>query len=144
MAKKFSAVDPSSSAERTIRELATLPVERWELRRHANVLFHLFPNTLVLVEPDHAAVLHLWPQGPAATLLTAYMLVPEPPATDKARAYWQANDQILMNAVAEDFAMGESIQRGLAAGANTDVVFGAFEHALTHFHAQIDALAARE
>jgi phenylpropionate dioxygenase-like ring-hydroxylating dioxygenase large terminal subunit len=124
--------------KRTIRELAALPEHAWQLRKHANVLFHVFPNTLVLVEPDHAAVLHLWPTGPGSCLLTSYMLVPEEPTTDKARAYWDANDRILMNAIGEDFAMGESIQRGLASGANTDVVFGAFEHALAHFHAQID------
>jgi hypothetical protein len=34
--------------------------------------------------------------------------------------------------------MGESIQRGLASGANHDVVFGAYEHALAHFHATVD------
>ncbi len=116
--------------KRTIREAG-------ELRRHANVLYHLFPNTLVLVEPDHAAVLHLWPLGAARTLLTSYTLVPEPPATDKARAYWDANNAILYNAVGEDFTLGESIQRGLASGANREVVFGAFEHGLAHFHAQI-------
>ena len=38
--------------------------------------------------------------------------------------------------------MGESIQRGLASGANRDVVFGAFEHALTHFHTQVARLAS--
>ena len=123
--------------KRSIRELATQPDRDWELRRHANILFHVFPNTFILVEPDHAAVLHLWPQGPAQTLLTSYMVVPEPPVTDKARAYWQANNDILMNAVDEDFAMGESIQRGLGSGANREVVFGSFEHALEHFHRQV-------
>jgi phenylpropionate dioxygenase-like ring-hydroxylating dioxygenase large terminal subunit len=127
--------------KRTIRELAAIPERDWRVRAHANVLFHLFPNTLVLVEPDHAAVLHLWPTGPGSCLMTSYMLVPEAPVTDKARAYWDANDQILMNAVGEDFAMGESIQSGLASGANREVVFGAFEHALAHFHAQIDQLS---
>lgn len=124
--------------KRTIRELATVPDSEWVLRRHANVLFHLFPNTLILVEPDHAAVLHLWPTGLGTTLLTSYTLIPEAPTTDKARAYWDANNAILYNAVGEDFAMGESIQSGFASGANREVVFGAFEHALAHFHGQID------
>jgi len=127
--------------KRSIRELATQPESSWSLREHANVLFHLFPNTLVLVEPDHAAVLHLWPLGPAKSVLTSYMLVPEAPTTDKARAYWDANNAVLMGAVEEDFVMGESIQLGLASGANRDVTFGAFEHALTHFHSQIERLA---
>jgi nitrite reductase/ring-hydroxylating ferredoxin subunit len=131
--------------KRSIKELATRPPEDWELRRHANVLYHLFPNTLILVEPDHAAVLTLWPAGPARTVLTSFTLVPEPPVTDKARAYWDANNAILYGATSEDFTMGESIQQGLASGANREVVFGAFEHALAHFHRQIEqhALPAR-
>ena len=128
--------------KRSIRELAGRPEAEWSLRPHANVLFHLFPNTLILVEPDHAAVLHIWPDGPARTVLTSYTLVPEPPATDKARAYWDANNAILYGAVDEDFAMGESIQRGLHAGANRELVFGAFEHALAHFHHQIELRTA--
>ncbi len=123
--------------KRTIRELATQPEETWSLREHANILFHLFPSTLILVEPDHSAVVHVFPDGPARARLETYMLVPEPPVTEKARAYWAANDAILHNAVAEDFAMGESIQRGVASGANESFVFGAFEHALAHFHAEI-------
>jgi phenylpropionate dioxygenase-like ring-hydroxylating dioxygenase large terminal subunit len=125
--------------KRSIKTLADRPESDWQLRTHANVLFHLFPNTLVLVEPDHAAVLHLWPQGPGHTLLTAYTLVPEPPVTEKARAYWDKNNAILYNAIDEDFALGESIQSGLSA--NDHVVFGAFEHALTHFHDQIAQLS---
>jgi phenylpropionate dioxygenase-like ring-hydroxylating dioxygenase large terminal subunit len=123
--------------KRSIRELPGQPEDTWELRRHANILYHLFPNTLVLVQPDHAAVVHVWPNGSERSLLTVYALVPEPPTTDKARAYWDANLAVLLGATAEDFDKGESIQRGLASGANREVVFGAFEHALAHFHRQI-------
>jgi phenylpropionate dioxygenase-like ring-hydroxylating dioxygenase large terminal subunit len=136
-------VDPSEPhlrnvfPKRSIRELAGRPESEWELRAHANVLFHLFPNTLVLVEPDHAAVLHLWPKGPAQTLLTAYTLVPEPPLTAKAQSYWDRNNAILYNAVGEDFAMGESIQRGLHSRPDAKFTFGAFEHALAYFHFQV-------
>ncbi|CAN5881983.1 hypothetical protein BH11MYX2_BH11MYX2_04370 [soil metagenome] len=124
--------------KRSIRALVGAPEETWSLRHHANVLYHLFPNTLVLVEPDHVAVLHLWPIDATRTHLQAYMLVPEPPVTEKAQRYWDANNAILHGATAEDFALGESIQRGLASGANSEVAFGAFEHALAHFHEQID------
>jgi phenylpropionate dioxygenase-like ring-hydroxylating dioxygenase large terminal subunit len=124
--------------KRSIRELAAVPDSEWVLRRHANVLYHLFPNTLILVEPDHAAILNLWPIDAGTTLLSAYTLVPEPVVTDKARAYWDANNAILYAAIEEDLTMGESIQRGLASGANREVVFGAFEHALAHFHRQVD------
>lgn len=107
------------------------------LREHANVLFHLFPNTLVLVQPDHSAVFHAWPDGPSRVRFTSYTAVPEAPMTDKARAYWDANNAILYGATDEDFALGESIQRGLSSGANDEVVFGAFEHALAHFHDEV-------
>ena len=68
--------------KRSIRELAAVPEGDWVLRRHANVLYHLFPNTLILVEPDHAAVLNLWPIDASTTELRAYTLVPDPVVTD--------------------------------------------------------------
>lgn len=122
---------------RTFRELAALPETQWDLRRHASLLFHVFPNTLVLVEPSHAAVLHMWPHGPARTLVTAYTLVAQPPVTEDDRGYWAANNAVLYGAISEDLAKGESVQLGLSSGANREIVFGAFEHALAHFHAEI-------
>jgi hypothetical protein len=100
-------------------------------------LFHVFPNTLVLIEPSYAAVLQMWPQGPARTLLIAYTLMAQPPSTEDDRAYWAGNNAVLYGAIAEDLAKGESIQLGLSSGANREVVFGAFEHALAHFHGEI-------
>ena len=123
--------------KRSIETLRARPEADWRIREHANVLYHLFPNTLVLVQADHTAIVHIWPAGPSSALLHAYMLVPEPPRTDKARGYWDANRTILHDAVREDLAMGESIQRGMSSGATRDVVFGAFEHALSHFHEQL-------
>jgi len=126
--------------KRTIRELADQSPATWQVRAHANVLYHLFPNTLALVQPDHVSMFHAWPLGPARTLIHSYTLVPEVPTTDKARRHWDANNAILYAATDEDFALGESIQRGLGSGANREVLFGAYEHALTHFHAQISRL----
>ncbi len=127
--------------KRSIQELSCTP-DGWVLRHHANVLYHLFPNTLVLIEPDHAAILHLWPIDAQRTMLHAYMLVPEAPVSEKAQRYWDANNEILLGAIAEDFAMGESIQRGITSGANRQITFGAFEHALAHFHAQVEQLSS--
>ena len=127
--------------KRSIRELPARPSAEWRLREHANILYHLFPNTLVLVQPDHVSMFHAWPLGPARTVIQSYTLVAEPPATEKAQRYWDANNAILYGATEEDFTLGESIQRGLASGANSELTFGAFEHALTHFHAQIAELA---
>jgi phenylpropionate dioxygenase-like ring-hydroxylating dioxygenase large terminal subunit len=124
--------------KRTIRDLDEDTRASWSLRQHANILYHLFPNTLVLVQPDHTAVLHLFPTRQDITVIESYTLVPEEP-DERARRYWDANNAILYGATAEDFERGESIQRGLASGANAALTFAAYEHALTHFHAHVDA-----
>lgn len=123
--------------KRSIRELASTEESSWQLRQHANVLYHLFPSTLILVQPDHAAVLNVWPIGTDRANVSSYVLIPERARSDKARGYWKANADILYHATDEDFAMGESIQRGLSSGANRELVFGSFEHSLAHFHASI-------
>ncbi len=125
--------------KRTVRGLATEPdeVAGSALRIHANVVYHLFPNTIVLIQPDHATVATAWPSGVARTRWMTYTLVPEPPVDEKARAYWDLNNAILHTATEEDLVIGEAIQKGLASGANEEVVFGAFEHALAHFHAEV-------
>jgi hypothetical protein len=102
----------------------------------------LFPNTLVLVQPDHSAVLHIVPLAVDRTRLWSYAVIPAAPASDKARAHWDANMEILYSAVDEDFALGVGIQAGFASGANESLTFGAFEHALTRFHAEVDAAIA--
>ncbi len=127
--------------KRSIDELRTTDPETWELREHSNVLYHLFPCTLVLVMGDHTSVVTLLPDTNESMHVSVFTLVENAPETDKARAYWAANNKILYDATDEDFAMGASIQKGLASGANRDFVFAAYEHALTHFHAEISRRA---
>ena len=123
--------------KRSIAELRDVDPETWQLPVHANVLNHLFPSTLVLVLGDHTTVVSLLPDTNESMHVSVFTLVDEKPESDKARAYWAANNKILYDATDEDFAMGASIQKGLASGANEDFVFAAYEHALTHFHAEI-------
>jgi phenylpropionate dioxygenase-like ring-hydroxylating dioxygenase large terminal subunit len=110
----------------------------WALREHANVLYFLFPNALVLVEPDHMGVLLLQPLDPHTTALHTFLLIPEPPATEKSERYWQKNHDILLGAVMEDVRLGESIQAGMRAGAVREVRFGRFEHGLRYFMESVD------
>jgi len=130
--------------KRSIAALAAQPEGDWHLRPHANILYFLFPNTILLVEPDHAMVLHTYPVGTDRCRFDAYALVPEPPASDKALAYWTANLEVFYGAVAEDFARGDSIQATLRSGANRELVFGRFEHALAAFHRALDAGCSQE
>lgn len=125
--------------KRSIAELAGRPIAEWQLRPHANILYLLFPSTILLVEPDHSMVLHTYPAGTDRCRFDAYALVPEPPASDKALAYWAANLAVFYGAVAEDFARGDSIQAALRGGGSRELVFGRFEHALAAFHRTLDA-----
>ncbi len=128
--------------KRTIQELAGQPEAGWELRKHANVLFFLFPNVLILVQPDHVSVSIAHPMGMERTDYRTFWLLPEQPATEKATIYWQKNIDILMGAVKEDLALGESIQSGLRSGANEFVRLARYEHGLRYFRDQLDAYLA--
>ena len=52
------------------------------------------------------------------------------PADAAATQYWRKNHDITVRTLAEDFAIGESIQSGLLSGANDELRFGRFEGAL--------------
>ena len=52
----------------------------------------------------------------------------------EAALYWRKNHDITVRTLAEDFAIGESIQSGLASGANDELRFGRFEGALDRFN----------
>ncbi len=47
--------------------------------------------------------------------MTSYTAIPGPALSPKARAHWDRNNDILHAATDEDFALGESIQRGAIA-----------------------------
>lgn len=131
--------------KRAIRDLKGAGPGDWNIRGVANVLYVIFPNTLLLMEPDHFGLFHVFPDGPDGSLFLGSTLLPEWPADAKARGYWQKNIDILHDATEEDFGIGESIQAALGSGANSHLTFGRFEQALGWFHRHVDeALAAAE
>ena len=126
-------------AKRTIETLRDTDPAGWRIRDHGSPLYFFFPGTVVLLEPDHAQIAQMWPVAPDRTIVTGATLVPEAPRTDKARAHWDKNVQIFWGTLAEDFALMESKQSTLGAGANSELVFGRFEHSAAWFHEAVDA-----
>jgi choline monooxygenase len=126
--------------KRSMKELHGVDRGSWRLRDHANVIYAFFPNTLVLVQPDHAMVLSAWPKAPDKSVLTGAMLVPEAPADARAERHWQKNEEIFWTAIEEDIDMGQRIQRTLGSGANDHLLFGRFEHLVVAFHAFLDRM----
>lgn len=106
-------------------------------RRYGNLTYFFFPNTTILVQPDHAQLSMLEPLGAARTRVHELTLIPEAPASEKATAHWDANVALYRRTLAEDYALAESIQAGLASGANEALSFGTFEYSAPRFHAQL-------
>lgn len=106
-------------------------------RKYGNLTYFFFPNTTILVQPDHAQLSSLEPLGASRTRVHELTLIPEAPASDKATAYWQANVDLYRRTLAEDYELAESIQRGLASGANEVLTFGTFEYSAPRFHSQL-------
>jgi len=126
-------------AKRSIETLRGTDPAGWRIRDHGSPLYFFFPGTIVLLEPDHAQIAQVWPVAPGRTVVTGATLIPEAPTADKARAHWDKNVQIFWTTLAEDFALMESKQSTLGAGANAELVFGRFEHSASWFHEAIDA-----
>ncbi len=129
--------------KRSIEALRTLPRAQWRIGDHCNVIYWCFPNTMFLYIGDDATVFSVWPAGVGRSVIDAITLVPEAPATEKARAHWQRNVEIFWDALLEDFALMESMQSTFASGANEHLTFGASEFCAAAFHASVERHLAR-
>ncbi len=124
--------------KRSIQTLPGTDTANWVLREHANILYYLFPNMLILVQPDHVSYFRVFPNSPEHSTIEAWTLVPEEPITDKARTYWDKNIAMLVSATEEDYVIGELIQQGMKSGANAALKFGRYEQSLMYFHQTVD------
>ncbi len=130
--------------KRTMLDLEGIAEEGWRLRDHCFLMYYVFPNTMVVAVGDHIATFAHFPIGPdeAQMLLTVY--VPEAPASGEARKYWETNQAMLLGAIDEDFVIGEGMQRGYRSGAQENLTYGRYEHAIGYFHQSVNrALDAR-
>ncbi|MCX7355405.1 MAG: aromatic ring-hydroxylating dioxygenase subunit alpha [Alphaproteobacteria bacterium] len=121
--------------KRTLKDLAGSDPATWRLRDHSNILYYIFPNTVMVFVADHAAIFAMFPSGDANhSVMHLSFCLPEKPETEKAKAYWDKNASLIRIALNEDFVVGEGIQAGFASGANQHLTFGRYEKGLAFFH----------
>ena len=126
---------------RTIETLREQPEESWTLVPHSTILMNLFPNTVFIMQSDHAEAYRVFPDPdrPGEAQMAVSILVPPGTAKDP---QWAKTMDLIVGVLDEDFTVGETIQRNFESGLADRVVYGRFEQALDHFHRSVrEALA---
>ncbi|MDA9918260.1 aromatic ring-hydroxylating dioxygenase subunit alpha [Erythrobacter sp.] len=116
------------------------------MRQVVTFAYQLLPATIIVPSPDYVNIMVLMPQAHNLTLVEDFMLIPEAPATDKARGHWERSWALLDGGVfaSEDFRAAELGQQGLETGAVTELTLGTLEGGITRFDETVqDFLRAR-
>ncbi len=130
-----SAVGRDSASE-------ALSSSDWAVLRGAiTSTYQMFPGTVLVVSPDYINLMVLMPQAVDCVLIEDFMLIPEPPQSEKALAHWERSWALLDGGVfaSEDFRAAELGQQGIASGSIDRLTLGTLERGVRHFH---DAVAA--
>jgi len=125
---------------KSLKDLMDQPEEKWAPDEHIRLIHSVFPNLSISgVLGDHCLVSILFPgPGPDTTVTRQYVLAAQEPKTEEQIAATEGFSNIVLRAVRdEDYAMGFTIQRGLASGANETFLFGRNEPGLQHYHRMV-------
>ena len=130
-----------SAVGRDVDEAAVRAGDWPTLRRAITYTYQMFPGTVLIVSPDYVNLMVLMPQAHDRVWVEDFMLIPEPPATDKALRHWEKSWNLLDGGVfaSEDFRAAALGQQGLSSGAVAQVTLGTLEAGIRQFHDEVEA-----
>ncbi len=131
------------SAVGRLEDLDTVDLTDMEaMRRVITFAYQLLPATIIIPSPDYVNVMVLMPDAHNHTLVEDFMLIPEAPATDKARDHWERSWALLDGGVfaSEDFRAAELGQQGLETGAVPELTLGTLETGIRRFHETVQGV----
>lgn len=115
----------------------------WRFLPHTTTQYLFMPSGLITYQRDHIELWRLTPLAVDKTLVRTSLYAAEAPTSDKARAYWKKNLDLLLQVTGtEDFPLMAQIHKTLAAGALAEVIYGKNEPALIHLHQSINGALA--
>lgn len=112
----------------------------WNFLPHTTTQYLFMPSGLITYQRDHIELWRVTPLAADRTLVRTGLYAAEAPTTDKARAYWKKNLDLLLQVTGtEDFTLMKQIHENLKSGALPELIYGKNEPALIHLHASINA-----
>ncbi len=127
---------------REVVSLLERPVEEWELRQFASIVYLLFPSAVInLPMSGHAELWEIYPEpgDPHRSRVSVRFYTPKPVQSEEDRAFWDANVRFTHKVVfEEDFGQQQDIHRSLRTGLMPEIIYGRNEPALIHHHQQVE------
>ena len=123
-------------AAKTLLSLRDQPPEAWQGHKHLSIVYHLFPNIVIVYGALWVQTFQIHPGASVDSQSTEFALFcRKPMLTDEQRAAGRAYFDLNMQFVpTEDYVMGREVTAGARTGLLPYHLFGATERALLHFH----------
>ena len=117
--------------KRSVKDLFHQPVEEWDLRPNATILYTIFPLSTFFIEKSHLSLLQIFPESPETSLIEVTHIVQEDCLSK--RSFWEENIRLFKAAIMEDLETCETMQIGFKTQANKHLIFGRNEVALAQY-----------
>ena len=107
---------------------------------NSTIVYSMFANTIFSPQGDHMELYRVFPVDgrPDRAVMETSLYIPKPVETEDEKRHWDANLALAIKVITtEDFPAGRSMQIGFGSGAQSHLIYGRNEPALTHHHQSI-------